>query len=116
MHELATTQEILKIVLRHAGTHGISRVERIYLELGELSDLQQEWIQRYFDRISRGTVAAGAKIVVELRPSSFACSACTTIFPAKLSAAGELRCPHCGGTAVRMVSGDEYRVKSMEAM
>jgi hydrogenase nickel incorporation protein HypA/HybF len=120
MHELATTREILEIVLRHAGRHDVRKVERIFLEIGELSDLEQEWIQRYFDRISRGTVAEAAKIEVEIRPCSFACGDCGTVFPARLpggsSAAEELSCPHCGSAAVRMISGDEYRVTHMEAM
>lgn len=115
MHELAVTHEILEIVLRHARQNRVSRVHRIVLEIGELSDLEQLWIQRYFDSISRGSAAEGAEIDIEKVPCRFRCSPCGEEFTAGLSADEPLLCPACGSQVVEMVSGSEYKVKSMEA-
>lgn len=46
--------EILEIVLRYARRHRVTQVSKVLLEIGELSDLEQEWIQHYFDAISSG--------------------------------------------------------------
>lgn len=115
MHELAVTHEILEIVLRYARRNRVSRVHRITLEIGELSDLEQPWIQRYFDAISRGSLAEGAVIEVETPPCRFHCDACGNEFVMSLSADEPVLCAGCGSKEVRMISGAEYKVKSMEA-
>ena len=64
MHELPVTESILKIVLKHARVSGVRKVRTIRLIVGKLSDLEDEWIQRYFDYLSKGTVAEGARLGV----------------------------------------------------
>ena len=49
MHELQVTESILDIVLRHAEANQVNKILSIQLKVGELSDLEDEWIQRYFD-------------------------------------------------------------------
>jgi hydrogenase nickel incorporation protein HypA/HybF len=116
MHELSVTREILAIVLRHAEAHSVRRVVGIRLDIGALSDLEATWIQRYFDRLSRGTVAAGAKLTVRCSPAMIRCKECATRFEVRLREVAEIRCPDCDGKRCALVSGDEYRVESMEAM
>ena len=42
MHESAVTADILKIVLRYARLNKVKQVRRINLQIGELSDLEEE--------------------------------------------------------------------------
>lgn len=116
MHELPVTEEILNIVLRYARRHGVTLVKKVYLDIGALSDLEEEWIQSYFQKLAAGTVAAEAVIEVTKLPLYFSCRGCGKEFSAELRGAETLVCPVCGGTEVHMISGDEYRVKSMEAL
>ena len=51
MHELQVTKSIHQIVLKHAIKSNVNRVVSVNLEIGALSDLQNEWIQRYFDKL-----------------------------------------------------------------
>ena len=46
MHELPVTKSICDIVVRHAAVNGIAKVISVRLEIGALSDLQHEWVQR----------------------------------------------------------------------
>ena len=115
MHELTVTHEILAIVLRYARQNRVSQVHKITLEIGELSDLEQPWIQRYFDAISRGSLAEGAVIEVEIPACRFRCDDCSNDFVMSLSADEPVLCSGCGSKNVQMISGAEYRVKSMEA-
>jgi len=115
MHELGITHEILEIVLRYARRHRVTQVSKVLLEIGELSDLEQEWIQHYFDAISRGSVAEGAIIEVKKLPCRFFCRQCGNEFVTTLTNDEPLVCYGCGSEAVEMISGSEYTVKSMEA-
>ena len=64
MHELQITERILDVVLKHAAGQDVSKVVRIHLRIGALSDLEDEWIQHYFDYLSRGTVAENAQLAI----------------------------------------------------
>ncbi|MCJ7747981.1 MAG: hydrogenase maturation nickel metallochaperone HypA, partial [Desulfobacterales bacterium] len=54
MHELPITESILNIVLKHAEMNSVRKVMAIHLKVGKLSDLEDDWIQRYFDYLSKG--------------------------------------------------------------
>lgn len=76
MHELAVTKSIFQIVLKHANRGQVNRVVSVNLEIGALSDLQQEWIQRYFNYLSHGSVAEGAVLKIDGVLAVFHCSHC----------------------------------------
>ena len=50
MHELPVTEKILDIIVAHAERNNVQKVVTINLNIGELSDLEDEWIQNYFER------------------------------------------------------------------
>ena len=114
MHELPITEGILKIVLKHAETNNVRQVVAIRLQIGKLSDLQDEWIQRYFDYLSKGTLAEGAKLKIERTPIMVQCNACSTSYEAEAAQLGDLVCPACGEKAGTLLSGREYHIKEME--
>jgi hydrogenase nickel incorporation protein HypA/HybF len=114
MHELPVIESILKIVLKHTEKNSVRQVVAIHLQIGKLSDLEDEWIQRYFDYLSKGTVAEGAKLKIERMPIMVQCSACSTSYEAEAANLGELVCPACGGKNITLVSGREYYIKDME--
>jgi hydrogenase nickel incorporation protein HypA/HybF len=115
MHELAVTQSILDIVVRHALAHGVREVAAVDLAIGALSDLEPEWLQRYFDHLSRGTVAEGARLRVRRAALLFSCDACGVGFDSTREELETACCPVCGGRDARIVSGAGYTVESMEA-
>jgi len=114
MHELQVTHSILQAVLQHASESGASRVHSIWLQVGDLNDYRQEWIQKYFDLLSQATVAEGARIAVERVPASFLCHDCGREFSAELQAIDRLRCPACAGAEVSLEHGKEFLIRDME--
>lgn len=116
MHELAVTEGILKVVLRHAAANGAARVVGIGLRIGELSDLADEWLQRYFDYLSRDTIAAGARIRVEKIPVVFRCETCGNDFRVRLNEMKDVACPVCGPGKAILVSGREFTVQQIEVI
>ncbi len=116
MHELPVTESILKIVLAHAEKNDVRRVATIRLRVGKLSDLEDEWMQRYFDYVSRGTPAEGAKLAIERTPITLACNVCETTYNVETARDIQTPCPECGQKDARLISGREYYIKSMEVL
>jgi hydrogenase nickel incorporation protein HypA/HybF len=116
MHELAVTESLLQVVLRHARESGAKRVVGVSVRIGEPSDLVSDWVQRYFDHLSRDTIAAGAVIRIERMPATFRCGTCGEVFPADLRSREAIRCPLCASGEAVMVSGRECLVQQIEVI
>ena len=116
MHELQITERILNVVLQHAAGQDIHRIVRIHLRIGELSDLEDEWVQHYFDYLSRGTLAEHAKLAITRAPIVVACHSCSYSFELKKDQLGQVTCPECGEGRLELVSGRGYLIENMEVM
>jgi len=114
MHELPITESILKIVLTYAAKNDVRQVMVIHLRVGRLSDLEDEWIQRYFDYLSKGTVAEGAKLKIERMPIKLQCNSCANSYEVEITNIGDTVCPDCGQKNSKLISGREYYIKDME--
>ncbi|HHH40892.1 MAG TPA: hydrogenase maturation nickel metallochaperone HypA, partial [Chloroflexi bacterium] len=80
--------------------------------IGELASIVDDSVQFYWDIISRGTIAEGARLHFERTPGMLRCMACGHTFSIENSR--EYICPSCGGTQVLPVGGDEFRLESIE--
>ncbi len=109
------TKSILGIVLRHAEAQDVTRIMTIDLTIGALSDLEAEWLQNYFDHLSRGTPAEGAKLRVRRSPLTFFCESCSREYTTTREELESSNCPRCGSREASIVSGANYTVESMEA-
>lgn len=116
MHELQITERILNIVLQHAAGQAIGRIVRIHLRVGELSDLEDEWIQHYFDYLSRGTLAEHAQLAITRAPIVVRCEACAGSFEVPRSDLGHAACPECGEPRLQLISGRGYFIENMEVV
>jgi hydrogenase nickel incorporation protein HypA/HybF len=111
MHELAVTESILQIATRHAQQADASRVTDIHIVIGRLSSIVDDSVQFYWDMISEGTICAGARLHFERRPAQMACQQCGAVYILE----GELvLCPQCGSARVKVVSGEEFWLDSIE--
>jgi hydrogenase nickel incorporation protein HypA/HybF len=109
MHELAVTESILDIALKHTPTG--QRVRVIHLVIGQLSSIMDDSVQFYWDMVSENTAAAGAKLHFERIAAELQCRDCGERFG--LSKA-DYACPACGSTQVKVVKGEEFYVESIE--
>ena len=111
MHELAVTESILEIVLRHARQAEAAHVTDIYLVIGQLSSIMDDSVQFYWDIIAKDTAAEGARLHFERLPAEFLCLDC-----GKSYAPGEeiLACPQCQSVRVKVVAGEEFQLDSID--
>lgn len=115
MHELPVMESILNIVMKHAELNQVQKIVSISLVVGELCDLETEWMQHYFDFLSNDTLAQGAELRVTYTPIVLQCSDCSHSFQIKKEQIGAAACPSCGSEGkFDLVSGQEYFIKEME--
>ena len=111
MHELAITQGIIAAAVPEAKRHGAKRILEIRLRIGEYSGVFPEYIQEYFDIASRGTLCEGAKLVINRIPIVIHCNDCG--YEGEIPRR-KIKCPECGSAAIKLLSGREYYVDSLE--
>ncbi len=116
MHELPVMQEVLRLVLKHAEKHRVEKVYAIQMRVGELSDLEEEWMQRYFDHLAQDSLAEGAVLKIERVPASMECQVCRHRFHPDFSSRERIFCPRCAKPDCTLVSGREYTVVNLEAV
>lgn len=114
MHELQVTNSILQTVLDCTTKIDVRKILKIRLLIGELNDFQVEWIQRYFDLLSKASIAEGAQIVVEMVPAAFRCSDCGQDFEVKIKSIDRVLCPRCSGINFSLMRGKEFLIRDME--
>lgn len=111
MHELAITESIRDIALRHARQAGAARITDLYLVIGELSSIVDESVQFYWDMICSGTAAEGARLHFRRVPAEMECAECAHRYhPDDI----DLACPACGSVRVEVVAGDEFFVEAID--
>ena len=116
MHELPVTEKILDIIVAHAKRNNVQKVVGISLRVGELSDLEDEWIQHYFSYLAKDTVAAEARLNIERVPVIMSCNACSRQFQIDVKEVKDIKCPECSEKKCSLVSGKEYYIKDMEVI
>jgi len=116
MHELPVTEKILDIIIAHAEKNNVQKVIAIYLKVGELSDLEDEWIQNYFNYLAKDSVAEGAKLVIEKVPVVMHCNGCSNTFQVNIKEMKEMQCPDCDSKDYTLISGKDYYIKNMEVV
>ena len=62
MHELSLATEVVRIVCEEARRHGLGRIERFRLEVGQLRAVVPELLRNGIEFASRGTAADGAAV------------------------------------------------------
>jgi hydrogenase nickel incorporation protein HypA/HybF len=118
MHELSLTKNILDTAIRYAQKTNSRKVVTIVLRLGDLRDIKKEWIQHYFNYISKGTIAEDAEILVMIDPIVCSCRDCGKEFEVGKNslAAEEILCPSCSQQNYTLISGTKFLIEGIEVI
>ena len=107
MHELGITQNIVAIVVEHAQG---KKVNRVLLEIGQLSAIMPEAVRFCFDVVSEDTVLAGAKLEILETPGLGRCCECG----AEVALEKHIFRCGCGSLQIDIVTGKELKIKEIE--
>ncbi len=111
MHELSLCQSLLRQVAAIVSEQGSGFVSLIELQVGELSGVEPALMQHAFPVVSQGSIAQGARLLIQTRPLRVLCERCGSESDAE---AGNLSCRACGNWQTRLISGDELLLTRIE--
>ncbi len=111
MHELAVTQDILRIALEEGQANRAAKVTGIYMTIGQLSSIVDDSVQFYWDHISAGTICEGAKLHFNRPTAVMQCQKCGFEFEMDDEL---IPCPQCSSFDLAVVAGDEMTVDEIE--
>lgn len=111
MHELSVCQALVAQLQAVSAANGGGVVELVRLRIGPLSGIEPSLLRQVFPLAAAGTIAAGAELVIESAAVAVQCNDCG----ARTAAApNRMLCGACSGYRVRLVSGDEMLLESVE--
>ena len=111
MHELAICQALMNQVESIAAERNARSVVSIVVGMGPLSGVEAQLLKHAYPVASAGTIAEGARLVVENLPVRIKCSQCgheSDALPNKLV------CKACGDWRTTLISGDELILMRVE--
>lgn len=111
MHEYAVTQSMISMAVEEANKAEASKILEIRLVIGDLSTIIDDSVQMYFDIMSEGTIAEGAKLIFNRVKAEFKCKECGEVF---IKPNKGFDCPKCGGLGTPTGKGREFYIESLE--
>jgi len=112
MHELGIVYEVIKIVDQFSKDNHLTKVDKIVLEVGQLSQAIPRFIEECYPAAVNETAYEDTKLEIIVLPAHARCKVCNEIYNIV-----EHRkiCPKCGGEEYALVSGEEFNIKEVIA-
>ncbi|MBI5501263.1 MAG: hydrogenase maturation nickel metallochaperone HypA [Deltaproteobacteria bacterium] len=110
MHEASIAATILERLGEHPDLAGRA-IRVVRLRVGRLSTVVPANLEFMFGVLAEGTPLAGARLEIEEVPARAVCDACGTPFAVDDPV---FLCPACGSGSVRLESGRELTIDSVE--
>ena len=111
MHELHAAQAILEKAIQKANESNARRITNLHLVVGEISTYTEDSVQFYWDDISKGTIAEGAKLIFRAVLAEAQCMNCFTKYHPQ---EGEIVCPNCKSVGAKILAGEEFYVEALD--
>ncbi|MEG2659725.1 MAG: hydrogenase maturation nickel metallochaperone HypA [Oscillospiraceae bacterium] len=112
MHELGVLSAMVKTVEGIAKEEKLTHIEKIVLQVGELSGMVPSYLQASYPAAVYKTSLADTKLELEIIPGIVRCNECKEKFNAVEC---DLVCPHCNSHDLMPLSGREFIIKEIVA-
>jgi len=109
VHELSLCRSIASIVERAADGRAIAT---IHLDVGELRQVVPATLEYCWGVVSETSPLEGSRLAITRIPGVVECTACGV--HTRISGVFSLVCDGCGGTAVTVLTGEEFLVRSLD--
>ena len=110
MHELGIVLNIVQTVESIAKKNGLSKIDTLVLQIGELSTVVPRYIEECYRVVVDGTLLQETKLRIEILPGSGICKECNTVFNLLEN---QNTCPKCGSQQWEILSGKEFMIKEI---
>lgn len=110
MKELAICQSILNMIREKSYSKNFRKVRRIVIEIGEFTKVDKDSLLMCFKEIAKGTFAEGSLLEFFDVPASAFCQTCKRLF---LLEHEKSCCSHCASDDVKLLSGEELKIREI---
>ena len=112
MHELGIIIQVVKQVEAFAKENKITQIDKLILEVGELSSMYPKYIEDVYPIAVENSMLANTELVIEMLPGLVRCNACNFGYNPKIN---NDHCPLCKSDDFTVISGTEFNIKSIHA-
>ena len=112
MHEVGVMIEVIKTVENFAKKNGLTKIDKLVLQIGQLSSMIPKYIEACYPAAVDGTSLQETKLEIEILPGNGLCKKCNKVFNI-LERNG--KCPSCGSKDWELLCGKEFMIKEIVA-
>ena len=112
MHELGIVAQVIKIAQKTAEKNNLTKINKIILQVGELSGAIPLYVKRGFPAVVYNTPMQDCEVEVEEVTAYGICENCGHKF-AIVKCEGE--CPKCQSNKFDIISGTQFLIKEIVA-
>ncbi len=112
MHEVGVMIEVVKVVENFARDNGVTKIEKLVLQIGELSSMIPRYIEACYPAAIDGTMLQDTKLEIEVMPGNGLCKRCKKVFNV---IENNSTCPKCGSKDWELLCGREFMIKEIVA-
>lgn len=110
MHELSLCKNMMEIVINHVNRKTDKQIKIIHIEMGELTAIEQAAFTFSFDIIKKGTILEDTVLNIITILGQAYCHDCQQVIGIS---SYHQPCIFCGNFSLKIISGQELRVKSV---
>jgi hydrogenase nickel incorporation protein HypA/HybF len=111
VHELPIVTALLEGVESRAQEVGAARVLAVNLVVGERAGIVDDSLRFYFEMLTPGTLADGARLNVRRTRMRFRCAGCANEYSPR---GADFACPACGRVGELADDAPDLSIESME--
>lgn len=113
MHEIGIVRSMCKTVLDYAKENKVRHVDEIVCEIGELSLVVPEYVEKLYPVVTDDTPLKDTKLIIEIVPGMAECDECDEIFNV---VEHEGYCPNCGSFEKTVLTGLDFNIKEIHVL
>ncbi|NTV77578.1 MAG: hydrogenase maturation nickel metallochaperone HypA [Clostridiales bacterium] len=110
MHEIGVLFEIVKTVEQFAEENQVEQIEKLVLQIGELSSMIPKYLKNLYPAAVEGTILDGSELEIEILPANALCKDCNRVFNLVTNKG---ICPNCDTKNWELLSGKEFYIKEI---
>ncbi|MFX1324594.1 MAG: hydrogenase maturation nickel metallochaperone HypA [Promethearchaeota archaeon] len=120
MHEFSFAYNIFKVAEATALKYKAQKITEVLLEIGELTLIVPELLQRSFEMATKGSIAEGARLTITMTPGKIQCRDCNKVSKVSLNRDAQLtglqlfKCTHCESNNTEIIEGKKANVKNIK--
>lgn len=112
MHEVGVMIQVIKTVENFARSNGVTKIDKLVLQIGELSSIIPKYMEDCYPAAVDGTMMEKTKLKIEVLPGNVKCKQCGKKYNLIKN---DATCPKCKSKKLEVLSGREFMIKEIVA-